>query len=465
VPAAAAAATAAVPAPALTASARRKLLSELKVFPTATPEKPRPAVEVAPAAPTQTNKREVEVPLRLDERTAEGLRVYTFDRDGSKEVPGAIKHGGGGAPRVAVARNRSVVVAPDRTQAQVVPLSRLSKDKSSFPGVILKATDAPGGGTRLQKLELTMHAAYTPMRWRADRHQYAAEILVGVDPGDGPAAALDRQIVVQFGGDNVIAEPRDVAITHAGTEGYRRIALYSDAHAPRPRVTAYSDLGALAHEIDVGPKLARLALTPRTTRILAFGLESTTLALTGLAEDGLEIKSAASIPVILSATRGQLSASKVVLAGDGSHPEVNLSSSSGMLGAVDVVAQAQAVVSAPVRIVFVFPWILLATVIFAGGLGGYIGYLHRMKRAGGASRKVVVEGAIVGPVLVLAVIAGVPLIHMESLVQNDVGRFTIAVVFGMMGTPAMALLKNAVAKVAPKGTGTGQGGGGAAPAA
>jgi hypothetical protein len=445
----------AVGQPAPGAAGRAELLGKLKLAATPTREKPRALVDVAaaPVGPIRTGPRpggharparEVELPLKLPPETLGRLRAYSLKADGGlSEVPDAIKQKGGGST-ISLPKDQTIVVAPDPSNLGVVPVARLGEEKSSFPGVMLKASDAPDGHTVLSKLELVMQAASTPMRWLAERHAYHCELLIGVDGSDGPTP-LDRPIVVQFGGDNVVVDPPRVQIGRAGTAGYKRVNLYTDAHTAQPRVKAYSDLGPLVHEVDVGARLDKLVVLPGAARILAFGLETTTLTVAGYAEDGLDLRSPTPLQVFLSASAGRLDRLVVPLA-DGPQPEVKLSSSSGMLGAVEVVARESQVTSAPVRIEFAFPWILLATVIVAGATGGVLAYLRRVRRGAGARRTLILEGAIVGPVLVLAVIAGVPLVGLGGLVQNDVGRFTIAVVFGMMGTPAMALLRRAVVR-------------------
>jgi hypothetical protein len=437
------------------AAGKVELLGKLKLAATPSREKPRALVDVAaaPVGPLRPGARpgharparEVELPLKLLPETVGRLRAYSLKADGGlSEVPDAIKQQGAGST-ISLPKNQTIVVAPDPANLGVVPVARLGEEKSSFPGVMLKASDAPDGHTVLSKLELVMQAASTPMRWMAERHAYHCELLIGVDGSDGPTP-LDHPIVVQFGGDNVAIDPPRVQIGKAGTAGYKRVNLYTDAHTAQPRVKAYSDLGPLVHEVDVGARLDKLVVLPGAARILAFGLETTTLTVAGYAEDGLDLRSPTPLQIFLSASAGRLDRLVVPLSADGPQAEVKLSSASGMLGAVEVVARESQVTSAPVRIEFAFPWILLGTVIVAGAIGGVLAYLRRVRRGGGARRTLILEGAIVGPVLVLAVIAGVPLVGLGGLVQNDVGRFTIAVVFGMMGTPAMALLKRAVVR-------------------
>jgi hypothetical protein len=434
-------------APPATAAARGQLLDKLEVQPVASVRKARPVVELAHPAvlgSVKTKEPEIEVPLRLDRVQLGGLRAYTMEAGGLSAAPGALKQNGE-VPSVAVPRNRSLVLAPDPGATRDVPLSRLTQEKSSFPGVILRTTELGGGARRLQKMELTMRAAFTPMRWQPDRGQYATQLIVGID-GEGGQAPLDREIVVQFAGENVVADPPQVAISQAGTQGYRRVSLMTAVHTPTPRVKAYSDLGPLVHEIALEPQLAKLVVTPSASRILAFGLESATVTVAGFAEDGREIQSPAPVPVNLSASSGRLDPPRVMLLAALPAREAKLTSSSVALGLVEVVASSGAIASPPVRMELAFPWGLFLCVLLAGSLGGFFAYRRRQQRAGSAHPRLIVEGALVGLVLVIAVLAGVPLLRMEGLVQQDLGRFTIAFVFGFIGRPAIEMLAGAVAK-------------------
>lgn len=416
------------------------VLGALGVKPKApTPESP---VRLSPLVrPTAVGTKTIMVPLDLGGAAAEKTRVLSRQGQGWQSAAEALRVVNG-QRAVAVPEGGSVVVAPTPDQQIVTKL--LSRSGIAFPGAIVQARATPAG-TQAEILSLTVEPITWPMSWNAERKQYLTQLRVLLKANQ-KLAAPSQDLLVRFRAQYATVEPTEVLLRAGAAVASNQITVAASRHVPTPMVMAECDLGRVQNELEVDLGAPKLKLRPSVSALNGFGLESTTLLVTSVADDDIDLVPKEPLRISLSTDRGTLERPEITIPRGQSSVQVPLRSAGIGVAHVSAVG---AFATASVEVDFGFPTVFLLLVLAGGTVGGALHWIRRAARAKASVGMLLLEGALVGPVLVIALLGGASFagVSATQLVASDAGRFTMAVVFGFIGTPAVDALRRYAFKV------------------
>jgi hypothetical protein len=211
-------------------------------------------------------------------------------------------------------------------------------------------------------------------------------------------------------------------------------------------VTAESDLGQVENQLDVDVGAPKLKVDPVSSRLNGFGLGSTTLVVTAVADDAIELVQRAPLTASVSTDLGATERSDVTIPAGKSRSNLLLRSEGSGVAHIKVMGP---FATATTEVDFAFPTAFLILVMLGGTIGGAMNWIRRETRARSGLGVLLLEGLLVGPVLVIAIVAGANFAGAGAtqLVATDGGRFVLAVVFGGIGTPAVDSLRRWVVKI------------------
>jgi len=324
--------------------------------------------------------------------------------------------------------------------AQAVRALLAAQIKSQLPGGVTPEFEAFQGAVMIQAIdasEVTLVPvvyADDPLRFARESGQFEGRIAVGLVEldGAGPAKKLSAPIGFQVFGDGR-AEP-EIAQIDSTSPPYTSIKIASPDPRDAVELRVVSNVSAEPVSLHLPVERARLALSAKPN-LQGWGLESTEV--TVQASDGSASRGEV---VVLSASRGSLSGSRVELGSDGTASVKFRSESTGtaLLDATNPRLR-----PAKVEIAFEFPTrFLLAG--FLGGLAG--GLLRRGLKRSRSPRRLALElllgvicGALVFGLFVLGVnVLGLPL-------PRDGGEVLVAVIASLGAFFGTQLLKSPAA--------------------
>jgi len=290
--------------------------------------------------------------------------------------------------------------------------------------------------------KLALQVLQSPLPWNSSQRAYTTDLQVGFEVSGKASPRLDSPVTINLTGKNAELKPSKITIGKMGQDGFANISVTCDRHDAEARVILHSDFGERSFDIPVGPHTSELKMSASEKRIFGYGLGTATVTVKRLAEDGRELSDSNSLTVSLSADHGKLDSSAVTFPSGQSRAEVKVRSVG--LGLARVSVESDSFKGELADLQFVFPFGFIASALAGGCLGG-IGRYFRMKN-NGMNRKslgrLVVEGCVVGFLIVAGVAAGVVVVQLPTtVIGTELGALVIATAGGYTGAPMLDKIK------------------------
>jgi hypothetical protein len=292
-------------------------------------------------------------------------------------------------------------------------------------------TFTPAGATNLGGLFL--RPTVIPLTWNDQLRAYATELLVGYEFEDGGERKLAIPKTVNFfaEGANARIVENSVTITDSGGSGFKRVVLSTGQIEGETHFTARAGpVDELKSSVTVQREVGRLKLTVYPAELPAFGVGSGTLTVTLLARDGNPFPAARPLEVQLTSRRLLHPARLTIEQGkDSATADIRTTG----YGHDEVLAQSGGF-QAPFAVDLVFPLAATMAAMVGGAIGGIARYLrNRRKRASLLLRRIL-EGTIVGVIVVGAVWAGLVRVEVSTgILGTPFGAFVLAALAGYLG--------------------------------
>ncbi|WP_414660996.1 hypothetical protein [Horticoccus sp. 23ND18S-11] len=289
---------------------------------------------------------------------------------------------------------------------------------------------------------LFIRPAVVPLTWSEPAKAYATELVVGYEFEDGREAALPAPKTVTFfaEGANARVQADTVTINRSGGSGYQRVTLTTGQIEGETHFTArVSAMDELKASVAIQREPGALALSLPSRELPAFGIGSGELTVSVLARDGMPLVVAKPITVSLSSRRLRQPATVVIEAGKAT--AVSEFRTAG-IGADEIGAQSGAL-RATLPVALVFPVAAVVAAAVGGALGGAARYLRNKGRRGSLLVRRVVEGMLVGVILVGAAWAGLVGVDLSTgILGTPFGAFVLAALSGYLGCVVLDRVAN-----------------------
>lgn len=363
--------------------------------------------------------------LNLETKVDAGRTMRLLDAAG-KEV--AVARATDGVLRAEIDPQRGYILTPPA--AALSTRQALTKDGVQFPARYV--TFAPGG-TKPNLGGLFLRAAVVPLTWNDQTKAYVTELLVGYEFEDGREAPLAAPKTVTFfaEGANARIEADRVTIERSGGAGYKRVRLATGQIEGETLFTARVGPGdELKSSVAIQREPGAIKLSLPSTELPAFGVGSGDLTVSLLGRDGMPIAAARPLEIQLSSRRLHQPATVVLEAGKST---VSAEIRTTGIGADRVVAQS-GVWRDELPVQLVFPVAAIVAAVAGGALGGATRYLrNKGKRRSRLGRRVI-EGLLVGVILVGAAWAGLVGFELSTgILGTPFGAFVLAAFGGYVG--------------------------------
>jgi hypothetical protein len=280
------------------------------------------------------------------------------------------------------------------------------------------------------------------VQWDAKREMHEAQFLVGLDAESGDSGALAEPLVANFVVSCDRVEPHSITFTSIGSEGDRLVGVECSAQVKNEEVEQQISVRVQGAEYDysfaVPHRPGRYELQASTSSVLGMGLGELTLTAVQREEDGTPIVTKEPLVVPLKVSDGVLAPDSLTIPANSAQGMATVHlRGSGQLQLVAGIAERE---SDPVPIRVRWPILLASMAPLGGGVGGFMAMRWQRKLpARPRSRKYqhvmsVVEGAVVGTVLVLSLM----LVPAISIVPRwartaEIAWFVVAVFAGFLG--------------------------------
>ncbi len=372
------------------------------------------SAKLEPAAAGRTS---VSVIATMD--LAAKLRV--FDAAGA-EV--AIKRDDSGIIRAEIDPKQLYLLAPPAPERRA-----LTKAGFEFPARYLTFT--PAGATNLGGLFL--RPASMPLTWDDQAKTYATELIVGYEFTDGREIALPTVRTVSFfaEGANARIQADRVTIERSGGAGYKRVQLTTSQTEGEIRFTARAGpVDELKSSVSVEREVGGITLTLPSTELPAFGIGAEKLTVSLVARDGMPITAPRPLDVQLTSRRLRQPASLRVEQGQSTATaEIRTAG----FGADQIVAVSGAF-RAELPVKLLFPVAAVVAALIGGACGGGARYLRNKGKRGGLLVRRLVEGMLVGLILVGAAWTGLVGFEMSAgVLGTPFGAFVLGALGGYLG--------------------------------
>lgn len=350
-----------------------------------------------------------------------GANLKLLDAQG-KEVP--TRRSAAGELQADVDPRRGYILTP-ATSAR----KPMTKEGIEMPARYV--TFAPNGATNLGGLFL--RPAVVPLTWNDSQRAYATELFVGYEFQDGAERPLAAPKTVTFFAEaaNARIQADRVVIERSGGSGYKRVVLSTGKLDGETHFTARVGPGdELKSSVTVQREAGALSLSLPSTELAGYGVGSAQLTIAVLGRDGLPF--AVPAPLEVQLTGRQVRPPTIVTIPEGGS-SVSVDVRSTGLGAGEIVAQSGPLRAAlPVQLVF--PLAAVVAAIVGGVLGGAARYLRNRGRKGALLLRRLIEGALVGLLIVGAAWAGLVIVDTSTgVLGTPFGAFVLAALSGYLG--------------------------------
>ena len=350
-----------------------------------------------------------------------GATLRLLDGAG-KEVPATKSADGTLKAEVDPQRGYILTPAPPERRA-------LSKDGLHFPARYLTFT--PAGGTNLGGLFI--RPATVPLTWNEQARAYATELFVGYEFEDGREVNLPAPKTVTFfaEGANARIQADTVTVKKSGGSGYERVVLSTgQLDGETHFIARVSAADELKTSVAVLREPGALKLSLPTTELPAFGVGSAVLTVTLLGRDGMAYPTNRPFEVNLT-SRGLRQPASVILEPGKSVASVDVRTIG--YGPGEIMAQS-GTFQAALPVTLVFPTAAIVAALLGGGLGGVTRFMRNRRKGGALLARRVIEGMLVGLILVGAVWAGLVAIEVGTgVLGTPFGAFVLGALSGYLG--------------------------------
>lgn len=314
----------------------------------------------------------------------------------------------------------------------------LRKDGAEFPARYVTFT--PAGAPNLGGLFL--RPAVVPLTWSDDAKAYTTELLIGYEFEDGRETALAAPKTVTFfaEGANARIQENRVTVERSGGSGYKRVQLFTGQVDGETHFTARAGpADELKSSVAIQREIGGIKLSLASTELPAFGVGSGELTVSLVARDGMPLPAPRALEIQLSSRRLHQPATVVV---DQGKSTASADLRTAGYGADQIVAQSGAFrAELPVRLVFPVAAVVAACV--GGALGGSARYLRNKGKRGALLTRRVLEGMLVGLILVGAAWAGLVGFELGTgILGTPFGAFVLAALSGYLGCVVLDRVAN-----------------------
>lgn len=337
--------------------------------------------------------------------------------------------------------NRSTSVLSAAGTKSTSPLSLAStKDKVRLPWLVVDSHSH--NTTSIVRSAQPFLKLARAIQWDPESQLHVAEFLIGLEAESGEsgdlAEPLDASLVVSC--DSV--EPQAVRFEAIGPAGDQHVRVGCSAHVKNERAEQELSLrlrGAeYTYTFEIPHRPGRFELQASTTSVLGMGLGEVTLTVVQREEDGTALVAKEPVVVPLHVSDGEIEPNALSIAAGHSQGQVNVHiRGPGELQVRAGLAQQE---SEPISIQVRWPVLLSCMAPAGGAVGGFLAQRwrrkHPSKKRGRKSHHImaIVEGAIVGTVLVLTLM----LLPSMGLVPDwartaEIAWFVAAVFAGFLG--------------------------------
>lgn len=350
-----------------------------------------------------------------------GAKLRLFDATGN-EV--AVARSPDGTLRADVDPKKAYTLAPPAPERRALP-----KDGFEFPARYVTVT--PAGVVNLGGLFL--RPASVPLTWNDGSKTYATELFVGYEFADGREIALPTARTVSFfteGANARIHEDR-VTIERSGGSGYKRVQLTTGQIDGETKFTARAGpVDELKSSVTVEREAGGIRLALPSTELPAFGVGAGTLTVSLVARDGMPMAAVRPVEVQLTSRRLRQPATLVVEPGKSTaSAEIRTAG----FGADQIVASS-GLFRTELPVTLVFPLAAVVAALVGGALGGGARYLRNKGKRGGLLAKRLVEGMLVGLIVVGSAWAGLGGFEISTgILGTPFGAFVLGALSGYLG--------------------------------
>lgn len=368
--------------------------------------------------------------LTLETKPEAGTNLRLYEPSG-KEV--AVTRTPAGTIKAEIDPQRGYVLTPPAPARQSLP-----KEGLHFPARYV--TVSPAGATNIGGLFL--RPAVVPLTWNEQAHAYATELFVGYEFPDGSERALPAPKTVTFfaEGANARIQADTVTIDRSGGAGYKRVVLSTGQIDGETHFTARaSPLDELKSSVAVQREAGALKLSLPSTELPAFGVGSGVLTVSLVGRDGMPFAAARPLEVALSSRRLR---QPPLVAIDAGKSTAGAEVRTAGYGADEIMAQSGAL-RATLPVTLVFPVAATVAALAGGALGGAARYLRNKRRRGPLLMRRVIEGMLVGLILVGAAWAGLVSVDVSTgILGTPFGAFVLGALSGYLGCVVLDRVAN-----------------------
>ena len=305
----------------------------------------------------------------------------------------------------------------------------LTKEGVHLPARYLTFTAA--GATNLGGLFL--RPAVVPLTWNDRLKAYATELFVGYEFADGREVNLPVPRTVTFfaEGANARIEADAVTVRKSGGSGYQRVVLSTGQIEGETHFTArVSAADELKSSVTVLREAGGLKLALGSNELPAFGVGSDVLTVSVIGRDGVPFATPKPLEIQLT-SRGVRQPSLVVVEPGQSSTRVDVRTTG--YGPGEIVAQSGNFrAELPIRLVF--PTAALGGATLGGCLGGVTRYLRNRRKGRALLPRRILEGLLVGLIVVGAVWAGLVAVDVSTgILGTPFGAFVLGALSGYLG--------------------------------
>ena len=348
-----------------------------------------------------------------------GLRLLDATE---KEVP--VTRTADGALKAEIDPQRGYILKPPPRKRVT-----LSKEGLHFPARYV--TFSPTGATNLGGLFL--RPAVVPLTWNEEVRAYSTELFVGYEFADGREITLPVPRTVTFfaEGANARIQADTVTVTQSGGPGYQRVVLSTNQIEGETHFIARV---SAVDELKTGVRVLRepggLKLSLASAELPAFGVGTDVLTVSLFARDGFSF--AARTPIEVQLTSRGLRQPPVVTIEPG-QSSVRAEVRSTGYGAGEIVAQS-GVFRATLPVTLVAPVGAIVASLLGGGIGGVARFLRNRRKGASLFGRRVIEGMLVGLILVGAMWAGLVAVDVSTgVLGTSFGAFVLGALSGYLG--------------------------------
>lgn len=404
-------------------------------------EAPRPRLLLRATGKPRVAGSQVSVPLALS------LRPDEVDEQAKVETSHLLVVAGRARLQQA-ADGSSVVEQPkattsvlSSTNAKEIAAASLvtTAHKTSLPWLVVDSAQPDQEPVRSARPYLQLARA---VRWDAQKHVHIAEFRLGLDAERGSEGKLAEPIDASLSVSCDAVSPENVTLDEIGPAGERRVTVSCSPKVKNERnpqtLSVRLQSGALDYPFELPHRPGAFVLVGSTPNVMALGLGELTLTVYQTEEDGTPLKATEALRVPLRVSDGELDPDSLLIApgADQAAADVRVRGSGQLLVFAGVSERQSSAVSVRVR----WPVLLSFLTPLGGAVGGYLSRGVRRKKSTPRGRRgmrtamAMLEGALVGTLVVLAVLVIPSFAPLPEWARTtEVAWFTVAAFAGFLG--------------------------------